>query len=579
MPQSIILNSDFSSGIWLMTSLSLNTDDIVSQSGVTIAAPDASFTPPAGTYTKQSPTYVLISSTTSDVYVQIDTQSFTVSESTTSTQIPNLSCSYLGSTSITFSLSYYNGAIIPSFVSIDSTTGVLTIAAPSVSSSKTYSFYINSTVSGVSEQVQIIINLTVKKCTVSNCQICTVIDSSVWATCNSGFSLNSGSWNLIETQSSQQNTQSAKQETKKSEVAKLLSTINQVVIGTITLISVGSSLANSSSMASLWSVINQVQILFLLFLTGAFIPKDIEGIITGLTICLNPFIFLQQKINGDYNFVSNYFDFGLKNSNLEKFGIKSDSTIVNMTSFFLSILIIWILHLWIFLTQKLLSKESKSNCWSTVLLNIHRILHKLMIFFTFALYIRIILQMNQFILISWVSETYQFNFYEIKRIISFIIAFLALVTWVAIIFITILLTLSKEAYEFSESPEKRGRFAHLFDGVSLNKKSRLFVWLLQIRRAVFIILLITVGPKSSIIVISILVGLQLVYLGLLVAIRPYKEISCNIIDITNEVYFLVILASLLKYNTAADWEGTPTTAYTWLLSSNPFVSLLVILGK
>ena len=57
MPQSIILNSDFSSGIWLMTSLSLNTDDIVSQSGVTIAAPDASFTPPAGTYTKQSPTY------------------------------------------------------------------------------------------------------------------------------------------------------------------------------------------------------------------------------------------------------------------------------------------------------------------------------------------------------------------------------------------------------------------------------------------------------------------------------------------------------------------------------------------
>ena len=248
---------------------------------------------------------------------------------------------------------------------------------------------------------------------------------------------------------------------------------------------------------------------------------------------------------------------------------------------------------------KVLSKESKSNCWSTVLLNIHRILHKLMIFFTFALYIRIILQMNQFILISWVSETYQFNFYEIKRIISFIIAFLALVTWVAIIFITILLTLSKEAYEFSESPvhvctsplppgglgggtdvnnlqKKRGRFAHLFDGVSLNKKSRLFVWLLQIRRAVFIILLITVGPKSSIIVISILVGLQLVYLGLLVAIRPYKEISCNIIDITNEVYFLVILASLLKYNTAADWEGTPTTAY---ISSIKILSFLAIKYK
>ena len=81
-------------------------------------------------------------------------------------------------------------------------------------------------------------------------------------------------------------------------------------------------------------------ILFFLFLTGTFIPKDIEGIITGQTISLNLFSFLQQKLNGDYSFVSNYFDFGLENSNLEKFGIKSDSTIVNMTSFLFSIVII-----------------------------------------------------------------------------------------------------------------------------------------------------------------------------------------------------------------------------------------------
>ena len=81
-------------------------------------------------------------------------------------------------------------------------------------------------------------------------------------------------------------------------------------------------------------------ILFLLFLTGAFIPQDIEGIIKGLDICLNPFSYFQQKVKGNYSFSSNYFDFGLENKNLEKFEIKSDSTIVNMTSFFLSIIII-----------------------------------------------------------------------------------------------------------------------------------------------------------------------------------------------------------------------------------------------
>ena len=200
--------------------------------------------------------YSLISSAPSDAYFQISSQALSVSESTTSTQIPNLSCSFSGSTSIAYSLSSYNGAIIPSFVSIDSATGVLTIAAPSVSSSATYSFYITSTISGMPSPVQKVINLTIKKCAVNNCQICSVSDSSVCATCNSGFNLSSGSCNLSETKTSENKAS----ETKVSETAKLLSTINQVVVGAVILISVGPSFANLSSMASLLSVINQMQI-------------------------------------------------------------------------------------------------------------------------------------------------------------------------------------------------------------------------------------------------------------------------------------------------------------------------------
>ena len=203
--------------------------------------------------------YTLVSSTTFDAYFQINTQAFSVSESTTSTQAPNLSCSFSGSTSIVFSLSSYNGAIVPSFVSIDSATGVLTIVAPSVSSSTTYSFNILSTITGVSSPVQKIINLTVNKCTVGNCQICTVTDSSICAACNSGYSLSLGSWNLIIIQPIQP-TQPIQQVTSISETAKLLSTANQIIIGVIVLISAGSSLTNLSSMASLWSIINQVQI-------------------------------------------------------------------------------------------------------------------------------------------------------------------------------------------------------------------------------------------------------------------------------------------------------------------------------
>ena len=179
-----------------MTALSAGTDDIVARSGVTIAAPDASFTPAAGTYANQTVTYSLSSSTTSDAYIKIVTQTLSVSESTNSTQTPNISCSYSGSTSIAYSLSSYNGATIPSFVSIDSATGVLTVSASSVSSSTNNSFYIDSTISGLSGPVRSIVNLAVKKCTASNCKICTVTDSSVCATCNAGFKLSLDGKNL-----------------------------------------------------------------------------------------------------------------------------------------------------------------------------------------------------------------------------------------------------------------------------------------------------------------------------------------------------------------------------------------------
>ena len=201
--------------------------------------------------------YNLISSITSDTYLQIYTQAFSVTESTTITQTPNLSCSFLGSTSITFSLSSYNGAIIPSFVSINSVTGVLTIAAPSVSSSSTYSFNIDSTVSGMSGPVQKIINLTVNKsavsnsqiCAASNCQKCSATNSAVCSSCNSGYNLNSGSCivNVSESEA--------------SGTAKSLNMSNQAAIGAIAMFSIGLSLTNLSSLASLWSVINQMQIL------------------------------------------------------------------------------------------------------------------------------------------------------------------------------------------------------------------------------------------------------------------------------------------------------------------------------
>ena len=211
--------------------------------------------------------------------------------------------------------------------------------------------------------------------------------------------------------------------------------------------------------------------------------------------------------------------------------------------------------------QKLLAKESKYNCWKCILKITHWVLNKLMVLFTFALYIRIILKTNQFVLISWISEIYHFNLTGMKRLLSLVIAFISLFAWIAMIVAVILFVFILNEDRSQESTDKRSKFAQLFNGVSSNKKSRLHVALLQLRRAIFITLLITVEPVSSIVVISILVGLQVIYLFLLMIIRPFELVKCNMIEILNEMYFLTILASLLKYNNITNWVGTPTTIY------------------
>ena len=561
IPQSIGSNSDFTTTVLSMNAIPVGTDVITPESGMTLGVA-SSIAITEATYLNLSTTYTQVSSTSSDVYFFIKAQSFSFSEATNNTWTPNLSCSFSGTTSIFYSLSSYNGSNLPSFISINSATGVLSINAPNVSSSTDYVFMIVSTISGISNQVNDIITLTIMKCTVSNCRQCSATDSSVWSICDSGYNINSGIWNLTE-----------------SETTKSLTISNQTIIGATIVFWIALSLFNPPSLAYLWSMINQTQILFLLLLTGAFIPKDIEGIIIGLKICLNPFSYFQSNSGGNSNFISNLFNFGLGNSNLEKLGIKSDSTIVNIYSFILSMIIIWALHIWIKLIQKLLIKESKSDCWAKILSLTHTVLAKLMIFFTFALYIRIILKTNQYILTSWISEIYHFDYDGSKRIASIAIAFLTFIAWLVLIITTIFLAISKNAYSDTESSEKRNKFTQLFNGVSSNKKSRLYVPLLQLRRAIFVTLLITVEPVSSILVISILVGLEIVYLGLLVFIRPFELVKCNIIEIINEVYFLTMLATLLKYNTVAGWEELPTTVYTWFLTSNSIVGLLIISSK
>ena len=150
------------------------------------------------------------------------------------------------------SIGNYGSSIAPSWISIDSSTSVLSMTTPNVDTNTEYDFYINSVSSGSSDPVQKLIKLTVVNCAVVNClkwSSSSVSTCEVWA---SGFTLSSGTC-----VSSQSGTSSG----STSEEAKALGIFILVLIIATLFVVTALSLKNKTSMWSFWSMVSQMQML------------------------------------------------------------------------------------------------------------------------------------------------------------------------------------------------------------------------------------------------------------------------------------------------------------------------------
>ena len=176
---------------------------------------------------------------------------------------------------------------------------------------------------------------------------------------------------------------------------------------------------------------------------------------------------------------------------------------------------------------------------------------------TYGYYIRFILQMYQFLLVASIYEIYNFNLLSIFNVLSFCFAFLMLILCLS--FVGVILCLSLSSYETSD--ENHNKIGEFFIGVKMEKKYKLFVFALILRKSLFAILLVSLTSISSKILILILGGLQVLYLVYVIYTRPYKEVKSSIIEIINEIYFVLFLLSLIFLNEEKDWNSAKTSLY------------------
>ena len=196
---------------------------------------------------------------TTDVYFQTSVQIISAVSMNILKITPDLTWTATGSTkTITNSISDYPGYSVTSWVSIDSASGQLTINAPSVTSDTMYKFYVYSAVSILNSPIQKTILLTVTSWKVANWQTWSSSSSSAWSVWATNYSLSSGTW-VISSSSSSSSYSDSSSETNK-QTAKALGLVSASIVGAVSWVVVLSSLMSTSSMTSLWSLVNQAQI-------------------------------------------------------------------------------------------------------------------------------------------------------------------------------------------------------------------------------------------------------------------------------------------------------------------------------
>lgn len=100
---------------------------------------------------------------------------------------------------------------------------------------------------------------------------------------------------------------------------------------------IASASISMTSPQSIWLVMGQFQLLMLLLLSDAYIPKDVETYILGMDYTLFSFNFLKIK---EWKFPSKiyeYFDYDQSKADLILVGFSSGSAIINILSILITL--------------------------------------------------------------------------------------------------------------------------------------------------------------------------------------------------------------------------------------------------
>ena len=228
-----------------------------------------------------------------------------------------------------------------------------------------------------------------------------------------------------------------------------------------------------------------------------------------------------------------------------------------------------------FWVSSLLKRINWTGRWAKCITCAKWVASKILIMMTLGYYIRAIIETFQFLLISSISEIYEFNLENKERIISLVVAFV--VTLLLLLFDIFSFWISLKIRSTNDS--QSNMLNELFRNIKKNRKSRFYTFLLLLRKILIVSLLLIFKEEDRVIILSIMSLIQLIYMITIMIIRPFEHIKLNMIEIMNEIFFTMFTVSLFHFMTKSNWKNTPKFIFSLLLVLNNAFILLIILSK
>ncbi|CAI2381428.1 unnamed protein product [Moneuplotes crassus] len=453
------------------------------------------------------------------------------------------------STDIYFSLAKTGSNAIPEWVQLDADKQELYLnTTPKLDKEETY--YFSLQISFDTETYYKRFEITVEECIILNCALCKLREPSICETCATGY----------------QSFTEGKSCTKVTLPAGAAKAAAALVTSSVVLAS-ASSVLSLSSVNSIFSIMNSLQLAILLPLVPGYFSPQVLDFLSGMGFTMLSFDFIKFKDLPFAQDLTDWVSYPQSDQYLNNLGMRSGSSVVNYLSLMAIILLIVVLHFGVYLLCVCIQNSKHTRC--------KKFMNNLFKFFTFNIYIRVFIQAFMFTTLSIFSELYNLNLSTTVTKVSFgLCAIFCLCT--SVLFLLSFYMYCKSFPKIDE--EKYWPCVEYFNGVKSTNFSKLYTSLFMILRLLLCGLLVfgeTISPSTK---ATYFYLLNIGFCLYLIIVRPLENPQDNIIEIINQIIFCCLAVPLSWLNTEEAWTPFYERYYTTIFMVSPAIGSIICLG-